>query len=544
MNSTGISFALRDRLSAVLIFLACFVSFFLLMDLALNVYDEGLILTGAMRVAAGDIPHRDFYANYGPGSFYLLAWLFDLFGQSTAVERLLDLTIRAAIPATMYATLILYCRRTVALLLTGVAAIWLCFIGGYGYPLLPVLLLALIGSAVMVRVLAGDAPVRYAFFAGALSGSAALFRYEVGFLVFIAHLCATLVTARLANHDLQLWLRHAWPTAARYIAGAAIVVMPLLVWYGWTGALEGFIHDLVDYPVNYYPRNRNLPFPSIFGAREFLKNITIYLPIFIFLNAVFHLHLEKRRAAVCFHSNSPDAIAHRRDIAFVVVFGLLAAFCYTKGLVRIGILTLLLSIVPAFMMLAVLAGSRLARPRRVLVAAWILVVLSCATAFHQGWGQVHYLGRRQTTPYFNSTSSSVFAVPRLAIWWDRGAVISFIRENTKPGERIYVGLTRHDKILFNDNFIYFMTNRMPATHWHHFDPGLQTRADIQARMIEDLERWQPRYAVLESTWNDMNEPNGSAHSSGVTLLDDYLRAHYHTVAEAGALQIWKRKAHN
>ena len=32
-----------------------------------------------MRVAAGDVPHADFYANYGPGQFYFIAALFKLF---------------------------------------------------------------------------------------------------------------------------------------------------------------------------------------------------------------------------------------------------------------------------------------------------------------------------------------------------------------------------------------------------------------------------------------------------------------------------------
>jgi hypothetical protein len=31
-------------------------------------YDEGLILFGSARVQSGDIPYRDFYANYGPAS--------------------------------------------------------------------------------------------------------------------------------------------------------------------------------------------------------------------------------------------------------------------------------------------------------------------------------------------------------------------------------------------------------------------------------------------------------------------------------------------
>jgi hypothetical protein len=37
--------------------------------LDINIYDEGIIVAGAMRVAHGEIPHRDFYTIYGPANF-------------------------------------------------------------------------------------------------------------------------------------------------------------------------------------------------------------------------------------------------------------------------------------------------------------------------------------------------------------------------------------------------------------------------------------------------------------------------------------------
>ena len=49
------------------------------------VYDEAIPLVGAMRVAAGEIPHRDFYSTYGPAPYYLLAALFKIFGENLLV---------------------------------------------------------------------------------------------------------------------------------------------------------------------------------------------------------------------------------------------------------------------------------------------------------------------------------------------------------------------------------------------------------------------------------------------------------------------------
>ena len=72
----------RTFIEFALVFLCSYVVLFLWMPLHPYPYDEGIVLTATMRVAAGQIPHRDFYANYGPAQFYVLSWLFKVFGGS------------------------------------------------------------------------------------------------------------------------------------------------------------------------------------------------------------------------------------------------------------------------------------------------------------------------------------------------------------------------------------------------------------------------------------------------------------------------------
>src|SRR6266567_638527 len=50
--------------------------------------DEGILLQGAQRVLDGQVPYRDFFSFYTPGSFYLVAGLFKIFGDSFMVARL------------------------------------------------------------------------------------------------------------------------------------------------------------------------------------------------------------------------------------------------------------------------------------------------------------------------------------------------------------------------------------------------------------------------------------------------------------------------
>jgi hypothetical protein len=104
-----------------------------------------------------------------------------------------------------------------------------------------------------------------------------------------------------------------------------------------------------------------------------------------------------------------------------------------------------------------------------------------------------------------------------------------------------MALNRHDRIFENPVGLYFAAGRPPATHWHQFDPGMQTRADIQSAIIGELERKRVRLVVRDATYEDFSEPNGSAVSSGVFLLDRYLDAHYRPVAASGPVSVWMLK---
>jgi hypothetical protein len=116
---------------------------------------------------------------------------------------------------------------------------------------------------------------------------------------------------------------------------------------------------------------------------------------------------------------------------------------------------------------------------------------------------------------------------------DTAEAIRYIHQHTAPDDPIFIGLPRHDKIFVNDVTLYFQMDRPVATKWHQFDPGLQTSLPIQREMIGELQRVRPRFVVITSIWNGMNEPNDSSVSSGVTLLDDYIRQSYEPAATFG-----------
>lgn len=80
--------------------------------------DEGIVLAGAQRVLAGQVPYRDFFSFYTPGSYYLMALLFRLFGASMLVGRGLLLFIGGVFSALSYLLARRVCSRWSALLCT------------------------------------------------------------------------------------------------------------------------------------------------------------------------------------------------------------------------------------------------------------------------------------------------------------------------------------------------------------------------------------------------------------------------------------------
>jgi hypothetical protein len=57
--------------------------------------------------------------------------------------------------------------------------------------------------------------------------------------------------------------------------------------------------------------------------------------------------------------------------------------------------------------------------------------------------------------------------------------------------------------------------------------------------VAELSSKKPPYIVLDSAWDDFKEPNQSAVSSGVGILDDYIHSHFTPVAKFGTVSILK-----
>ena len=86
-NHSGSMVSHREQLAAILLFLFSFAYLCIFRRHSSIEPDEGIILQGAERILRGEVPYRDFFTFYTPGSFYFLAVLFKFFGDSFILAR-------------------------------------------------------------------------------------------------------------------------------------------------------------------------------------------------------------------------------------------------------------------------------------------------------------------------------------------------------------------------------------------------------------------------------------------------------------------------
>jgi hypothetical protein len=124
-------------------------------------------------------------------------------------------------------------------------------------------------------------------------------------------------------------------------------------------------------------------------------------------------------------------------------------------------------------------------------------------------------------------------------WPNYGQVIEWVRQNTDPDETIYVGVMKHDTLLANDVMLYFLAERRSATRFAELHPGVVTTEAVQREMIGSLTESDTRVLVLTSSISA--QPNLSAVSSGVHLLDEYIAENFALAVDYESHQIWTRR---
>ena len=517
----------------------------------LNLYDEGIILYGAERVSNGEVPYRDFWTMYGPAPFYLYSFLYSVFGATDLVVRVTGIVIKAIIASLTVLLVSRLAPRPYGLLAALFVLLLLIAVREDAFPVFPALALAMLSILFTERGVTQGSKTSLAV-AGICTGLVTAFRHDLGAYTAVATVVSLMLwlflvrdrrgVAGIVGTGVQ-WL-------LAYGVGILLIVLPVAILLFHAVPVRDLYENLIYIPAHIYPDMRALPFPGVGVLRDAAENpaalfeFAVYMP---FLAVLWSILVELRHVG----SKRRQGVPHT-DIfggAWVLIpLIMLTCLLFTlKGLVRVSTIHMVQSLVLATILLAICAARVRWNSRAgvyLFMPGLLLSAVLVALPAHSG-AQMVIQGIRDLAGADENLITRCIrpVLPRLrCVTTDQNYIQAarFITGNTSEEDRIYVGVTRHDRIFINAVAFYFMTGRQSVTKWHELHPGVQTRARIQREMIAEIKAEAPPFVILDERWEHMKEPNASRHSSGVTLLDEFIHDEFQEVRRYGTVRILAR----
>ncbi|RZU41979.1 ArnT family glycosyltransferase [Edaphobacter modestus] len=515
-------------------------------------YDEFLSLYGADRVLHGGLPYRDFWTMYGPAQFYAIALFFKLFGISALTGRIYDALIRAGIACACYSLARLLTGPRWAFAAFAAVILWLTgiYYPSYNFPVYPAMLASLVSCLFFARFLRESSNKRSLFLAGLFVSVAAIFRHDSGFYICFAELLMLVWTARRRRPGQTR--QNQFATVGRrlllYLTAVVLIAGPVYGIIVFKAGVQNVFYDLFYVPAVIYPKVRRLPFltpetlqllrqPFSWDGRTAVESLIVFFPIFAILSAFLSLFTSRR-------SRIFPTTWQRQTFSLLL---LLASLFFVKGMIRVGPVQLIQSIIVCLTVLAILFGHlrQVSRPVAVSLYVTALFLALCTAPM---LSHILTFGRRNLRDTIHPQAYDSFyrrchppaALSRarcILIDPDDLLAVQEIERRSTPDQPIYVGNGRHDRIFWNDVRLYFLAGRGSITRWYDLHPGVQTTLPIQNQIIDAMGRENPPVIAINSTWDNNIEPNQSRYSSGVTALDDYIRSHYTAQAAYGKITI-------
>lgn len=501
-------------------------------------YDEGVHLAAAWRLAGGEAPYRDFWYLHTPGTPLVLAGAFRLFGTTLAVER----GLKAVVVALSVVLVFLLARRVAPRGVSAAAAL-LFLVGPAGTLSLRPRDLGLLGAlgAALVLLGPGDAGSRRLRAAGCglLVGLTFCFKQEIGFWFFVVSAVVLGIGAAREQGErgkTRALLGDALlPLFAGSAAAPALVGLGLLA----AGALGDFVAQAVVFPFSEFSRMRSLPVSlriSQFAAaiRHGLPAPAILevarVPVLFGLFAAASLTASVRGGRAFFRR--PGDAAARAGF----LFGLAGILLLDVARHRADAGHLFPALPFALLSTASLVGPRPAERSRLVAAAGALGFALVALL------SLPVIAARLRSAREPAVETGLPSTPVLRGF--DGDLLRAARSaaaSTRLDERIYVGNSRHDAVVYGATLVYFLAGRKGATRYDNLHPGVVTTLPVQREIVESLDRRGTRVVVL---WDGppLIEPNESSIPSGVTFLDAWLQAGFREIAGFGAYRVLAREA--
>ena len=465
---------IRDLLCAVLLLLFAAAIAYPRWRAGIDWRDEGLLAYGAVRVAGGEIPHRDFVSLQPPLSYYNVAGFFKVGGTSLATLRTFGLSLFLLLPLLIY---VIGRSLGVGAVLSVAAAAPACVLGiPYVYFVPLAVWQGIVASLIAVAFFIPAALTRRRWLAvpsGIFTGFSLFLRHDQAVYTGIA-ICVLVIALSFSRDD-SVAKTNLKPAILFWLAGISIVVVPaMLIWWK-IGALPEMFRQLVVFPFATYRNTSSLPFPKISAGKTIAETAVVLLyylpPLVQTIVAAYLVQSIVRRRYRIFQA----------ILTFLLVWSILF---YLQVAVRSDQTHLLITLPPFFLL----------------------------TAF--AWSIVH---KQIANRYLGAILSTVFGILVAAFLWtvhsillpnlsraterldlERGGV--FIEQPRVVSEFVRglqesVPATESILALPYQPMFYFLSERRNPTRWNYLWPGDQTARDHE-QFVEEMKHDPPAVILL------------------------------------------------
>ena len=459
----------------------------------INPHDEGLMLQAGERIADGQLPYRDFYANYGPGQYFLVGGLDAVFGPSLIAWRILRVLLDAGVAVLAYALVRRDAPEPLAL------GAWLAVAAAMAYPSIPHPNPTALALAFGGLLLAHRRPA----LGGAFAGLAMVFRLDLG--------VAALVGVMVLAPDRRSAARSVLPA----LMVALVLMAPVVL-----AAPGDFWDQTIGFALDEQGLQR-LPLPGAwhggFEPNKILEHYYAY--VLLAGTALWLVVAVRRRLAIPLWAPAPLAAAG-------VLYLLARADVY--------------HLVPLAAVLPVLLATAAAGERSRAWAAALVVVLGLIAVQGLDLKRIQLLDPPPLATIHVDVADGVKTAPAEARALEQ--LSRYVRARVPPGDPIFVANPRFDLVNVGNPLVYVLVGRPNPTRYDVMQPGVVTTAPVQREIVRDLERSRSQLVIRWlSPLADQRQDNGAGRSSGVRVLDRYLTRAFRPVRRFGDYQVLVRQ---
>ncbi len=247
---------LAISLCFVTLFPTLFWSNFIILD-----QDTWIALYGAKRILEGQLLYKNFFDFVTPGTDYILATVFYLFGVKLSVARI-ALAVSNALVVAIIVLVSSYTIKNKLLFmllpfLTAIYASYNYYVSHHYFILLPVILTLFSG---IMNIKEQSTKTHQWLFTGLATAGAFLFIQSIGLTLFgmivlflICYYVSPSPFEKGAGHPSERWVGGIfWKGLMYYISGFLIPIIFVVILFALSGSLTAFIYDSFIWPLLHY----------------------------------------------------------------------------------------------------------------------------------------------------------------------------------------------------------------------------------------------------------------------------------------------------